>query len=43
MSKISESDIKKLLDYKNMMIGTIASRTPEQIKSRNQKQAYIAM
>lgn len=43
VSEISEADIKKLLDYKNMMIGTITSRTPEQIKSWNQKQAYIAM
>ena len=31
--------IEKLMEYKNMMIGTIKSRTPEQLKGRNQKQA----
>lgn len=43
MAELSQEDINKLLEYKNMMIGTITSRTPEQIKSWNQKQAYIAM
>jgi nitroreductase/dihydropteridine reductase len=36
-------NIEKLMEYKNMMIGTIESRTPEQLKGRNQKQAYIAL
>lgn len=35
--------IEKLMEYKNMMLGTIASRTPEQLKGWNQKQAYIAV
>lgn len=36
-------NIEKLIEYKNMMLGTIASRTPEQLKGWNQKQAYIAL
>lgn len=36
-------NIEKLMEYKNMMIGTIKSKTPEQLKGRNQKQAYIAL
>jgi nitroreductase len=40
---ISEGDIAKALEYKAMMINTISSRTQEQLKGRNQKQAYIAM
>jgi nitroreductase len=36
-------NIEKLIEYKNMMISTIESRTPEQRKGWNQKQAYIAM
>jgi len=43
LSEIPEADIKKVLEYKNMMIQTIQARTPEQLKSWNQKQAYIAM
>ena len=35
--------IEKLMEFKNMMINTIKSRTPEQLKWWNQKQAYIAM
>ncbi len=33
----------KLVAYKNMMIGTISSKTQEQLKWRNQKQAYIVL
>ncbi len=40
---ISEGDMAKALEYKAMMINTISSRTPEQLKWWNQKQAYIAM
>lgn len=40
---ISEGDMAKALEYKAMMINTISSRTQEQLKGRNQKQAYIAM
>ena len=36
-------NIEKLMEYKNMMLGTIASKTPEQLKGWNQKQAYIAL
>lgn len=36
-------NIEKLMEYKNMMLNTIAARTPEQLKGWNQKQAYIAM
>lgn len=36
-------NIEKLIEYKNMMLGTIASKTPEQLKGWNQKQAYIAL
>lgn len=36
-------NIEKLVEFKNMMINTIKSRTPEQLKGWNQKQAYIAM
>lgn len=32
MSKVSEDDINKVLEYKNMMLTTIKSRTAEQIK-----------
>ena len=35
--------IEKLMEFKNMIINTIKSRTPEQLKWWNQKQAYIAM
>ncbi|MEI6773288.1 MAG: nitroreductase family protein [bacterium] len=35
--------IEKLMEYKNMMIGTIESKTQEQIKGWNQKQAYIVL
>ncbi len=33
----------KLVEYKNMMINTISSKTQEQLKWRNQKQAYIVL
>ncbi|HMS91090.1 MAG TPA: NAD(P)H-dependent oxidoreductase [Candidatus Absconditabacterales bacterium] len=33
----------KLVEYKNMMINTISSKTQEQLKGRNQKQAYIVL
>ena len=36
-------NIEKLIEFKNMMINTIKSRTQEQLKGWNQKQAYIAM
>jgi len=35
--------IDNLDGLKNMLIGTIGARTPEQLKGWNQKQAYIAM
>ena len=35
--------IEKLMEFKNRIINTIKSRTPEQLKWWNQKQAYIAM
>jgi nitroreductase / dihydropteridine reductase len=40
---ISEGDMAKVLEYKAMMINTISSRTQEQLKWWNQKQAYIAL
>lgn len=40
---ISETDMAKALEYKAMMVNMIASKTPEQLKSWSQKQAYIAM
>ncbi len=47
VNNLTEEQIKisidKLMEYKNMMLGTISSRTQEQLKWRNQKQAYIAM
>ncbi|MFZ2150922.1 MAG: NAD(P)H-dependent oxidoreductase [Candidatus Absconditicoccaceae bacterium] len=33
----------KLVEYKNMMLGSISSKTQEQLKGRNQKQAYIVL
>jgi len=36
-------NMDKLVEFKNMMLGTISSRTAEQLKWWNQKQAYIAM
>jgi len=33
----------KLVEFKNMMINTISSRTQEQLKWRNQKQAYVVL
>ncbi len=35
--------MEKLMEYKNMMLSTIASKTADQLKGWNQKQAYIAM
>ena len=37
------NSIEKLMEFNNMMLNTIKSRTPEQLKGWNQKQAYIAM
>ncbi len=36
-------NMDKLVEFKNMMFGTISSRTQEQLKWRNQKQAYICL
>ena len=36
-------NMDKLVEFKNMMLGSISSKTPEQLKWWNQKQAYIAM
>jgi len=38
-----ERNTDKLTELKNMILWTIWSRSPEQIRWRNQKQAYIAM
>lgn len=43
VDSIPESEKSKLLEFKQMMLGTISSRTPEQLKWWNQKQGYIAM
>lgn len=42
VDSIPESEKSKLLEFKQMMLGTISSRTPEQLKWWNQKQWYIA-
>ncbi len=36
-------DIEKLSEFKWMMLGTIWARSPEQLKSWNQKQSYITV
>lgn len=40
---IPDSEKNKLLEFKKIMLDTISSRTPEQLKWWNQKQWYIAM
>lgn len=42
VDSIPESEKGKLLEFKQMMLGTISSRTPEQLKWWNQKQSYIS-
>ena len=41
--EVSEEDMKKVTDYKAMIMNMIQQRSPEELKRRSQKQAYIAM
>lgn len=41
--EVSETDIQKAMEYKQMISNTVSSKTAEEQKSWNQKQAYIAM
>jgi nitroreductase len=41
--EVSEADNKKVMEYKQMISNTVSSKTAEEQKRRNQKQAYIAM
>lgn len=43
MKEARTNDEEKLIKHKNKIVEMIASRTSEQLKQRNQKQAYIAM
>lgn len=42
ISSISQNEIEALAGYKKMMIDTVSSSTPEQLKWWNQKQSYIS-